>query len=646
MKISIKFKVLILLLLLVIKGCKKSEVPQSEPSRINSVDSIIHYYKLGMEKTKAIEERLKFIDKSYHYAVNANNDSLLLKTVSYKTKLHSTVKQLDSAIIYTKKMLVASEKLMDSATIGKAYNKLGLYFNKMNVSDSSYYFYNESKTIFLLINDSIQVGRKLLNMAIILSDIGDYTQSDVTAIEALSYLEKSDLTVHKASIYNCLAISAKKQEDYDEALYWYEMAINTTENAKNKIIYLNNISNVFTLKGNYQKSISILSYIINDSLIKEDLIEKARILNNLTYAKWLLTGDESLDKQFKEALKIRIKKNNLIGQISSYDNLSEFYKNIDEEKSKQYASKMYDISTDLNITDARLESLTNLMGLYHNDLKKFQKYSGLYIQLKDSISKVRRVAKNQFAKIRYDSEKNRAENSDLKIKSVQRQLELEKMKRQKIMSISFGFLFVVAIVLIYFQIKAKHKQDNLKQVYKTEARISKKVHDEVANDMYHVMTKLQNDSNDIDAILDDLENIYIKTRDISKENSSIDLNLDFGNVLNDLLLDYKNENVQIITRNLSKINWKNVSDRRKIGIYRVLQELMTNMKKHSGASMVILSFSKLKKNIDIEYKDDGIGCKIKKNTGLQNAESRINTLNGSIKFESEINQGFRSKIIV
>lgn len=641
-----KYKIIIVLLLYVFVGCQKSNIPENIPIKIYSSDSILYNYRLSTDKSKVIEKRIEFIDKVYNSSISINNDSLLLKSLNYKSQLHSIANQLDSAIFYARKMLHVSEKLVDSFYMGKAFFKLGIYFSKKKLRDSSYYYYNESKKIFLLQNDSLQVANRLRNMAIILSDIGDYTQSDVTAIEALSYLEKSGLTVHKASIYNCLAISAKKQEDYDEALYWYEMAINTTENARNKIIYLNNISNVFTLKGNYQKSISILSYIINDSLIKEDLIEKARILNNLTYAKWLLTGDESLDKQFKEALKIRIEQNNLIDQISSYDNLSEFYKNIDKEKSKQYANKMYQISTVLNITDARLEALTNLMGLYHNDLKKFQQYSGLYIQLKDSISKVRRVAKNQFAKIRYDSEKNRAENADLKIKSVQRKLELEKMKRQKIMSISFGFLFVMVVIFIYFQIKAKHKKDNLKQVYKTEERISKKVHDEVANDMYHVMTKLQNDGNDNDAVLDDLEKIYIKTRDISKENSSIDLNLDFGNVLNDLLLDYKNENVQIITRNLSKINWKNVSDRRKIGIYRVLQELMTNMKKHSAASLVVFSFSKKKKKIAIEYKDDGIGCKIKKNTGLQNAESRINTLNGSIKFESEINQGFRAKIIV
>jgi len=627
-------------------GCQKSNIAKNDSLKIGYIDSILFNYMLSTVKSKAIEKRIEFIDKAYHISLSASNDSLILKSLTYKSQLHSIGNQLDSAIIYSRKMLDISQILTDSTSIGKAYYKLGFYYNKKMIRDSSFHYYNESKKIYLLINDSVNVGKDLINMAIILSDIGDYTQSDATAIEALSYLEKSESSMYKASIYNCLAISARKQEDYEEALYWYEMAISTTKNRKNKLTYLNNIANIFIDKGKFKMAIAIFDSLIQDSLISKEILSKARVLDNSTYAKWLLTGNTQLIDGFEEALNIRIEQNDIYDQIASNSHLSEFYEEIDLMKSRRSAERMLELATELNTVDDRLEALAKLMNLYKDDLLAYKHYSKKYINLKDSITETRRVAKNQFAKIRYDSEKNRAENADLKIKSVQRQLELEKMKRQKIMSISFGLLFLMAFIFIYFQIKAKHKKDNLKQVYKTEARISKKVHDEVANDMYHVMTKLQNDGSDNHAVLDDLEKIYIKTRDISKENSSIDLNIDFGSVLNDLLLDYKNENVQIITRNLSKINWKNVSDRRKIGIYRVLQELMTNMKKHSGASLVVLSFSKMKKNIAIEYKDDGIGCKIKKNTGLQNAESRINTLNGSIKFESEINQGFRAKIIV
>ncbi|WP_157448681.1 hypothetical protein [Bizionia sp. APA-3] len=48
----------------------------------------------------------------------------------------------------------------------------------------------------------------------------------------------------------------------------------------------------------------------------------------------------------------------------------------------------------------------------------------------------------------------------------------------------------------------------------------------------------------------------------------------------------------------------------------------------------------------IQYSDNGVGCSIEKQNGLQNAENRIDTLNGSITFKSQINQGFSAFIKV
>jgi len=139
------------------------------------------------------------------------------------------------------------------------------------------------------------------------------------------------------------------------------------------------------------------------------------------------------------------------------------------------------------------------------------------------------------------------------------------------------------------------------------------VHDEVANDVYQVMTKLQDNSE----ILDDLENIYSKTRDISKDNSLIELNSSFEETINELLYTYKNESVGVITKGIKIVNWNALSNIKKVTIYRVLQELMTNMKKHSQASIVAISFSKNKNKIHINYKDNGIGCDLKKQVGLK-----------------------------
>tara|TARA_R110000803_G_C11797543_1_gene298915 strand:- start:143 stop:625 length:483 start_codon:yes stop_codon:yes gene_type:complete len=160
------------------------------------------------------------------------------------------------------------------------------------------------------------------------------------------------------------------------------------------------------------------------------------------------------------------------------------------------------------------------------------------------------------------------------------------------------------------------------------------------------MTSLENNPSVDNEVLNEMERIYSKTRDISRENSAIDLNQDYGLQLNDLLLGYKNQNVTIVTRNLSKIEWKDVSEVKKTAIYRVLQELMTNMRKHSMATSVALVFTQVGSKIEIKYRDNGIGCDLFKKNGLQNTETRIASINGTISFESKKNDGFKATIIV
>jgi signal transduction histidine kinase len=160
------------------------------------------------------------------------------------------------------------------------------------------------------------------------------------------------------------------------------------------------------------------------------------------------------------------------------------------------------------------------------------------------------------------------------------------------------------------------------------------------------MAKIQSAPEPNDLVLDDLEKIYNRTRDISKETSAVELDNDFNMVINDLLLSYKTEDVNVITKNNSKIDWEVLSDIKKITVYRVLQELMTNMRKHSKASIVVLSFHQIHKKITISYTDNGVGSSAVKNNGLQNAENRIKAIKGSFTFDSKVNKGFKAQIRV
>lgn len=113
-----------------------------------------------------------------------------------------------------------------------------------------------------------------------------------------------------------------------------------------------------------------------------------------------------------------------------------------------------------------------------------------------------------------------------------------------------------------------------------------------------------------------------------------------------------NDNIEIIS-NIEVVDSK-VDYMVKMGMYRVVQEIINNVKKHSKASKVTISIKDNEKNIELLIKDNGIGFDIKKEIekvkkeensyGLIGIYDRIKQLQGTIKIESIIQGGTTYKI--
>ncbi len=196
------------------------------------------------------------------------------------------------------------------------------------------------------------------------------------------------------------------------------------------------------------------------------------------------------------------------------------------------------------------------------------------------------------------------------------------------------------------QEKVLLQQEKVLEVKKTELKYSKKVHDKVANGIYHVMSDIENKSEfNRDEILDKLEVVYEISRDISYDKIDENQQENFAEKLAQLISSYDSEQVKIFLIGNEKELWKKVKDYAKTEVFLVMQELLTNMKKHSEASRVILNFKEENQQIIINYSDDGIGISdLKPKNGLQNTVSRISNLNGDVIFETENVNGLKIKI--
>jgi signal transduction histidine kinase len=509
--------------------------------------------------------------------------------------------------------------------------------------NSAFFNFNKSKLDFEILKDSANIVYNLIQMASIQQINGDYYGSKETLTEALPYVKKKD--IYTVSINNFFGIADKELALYDDAIYYYNEAIKDAENNVSKFSPLNNIAVIYIEQKKYEKAIQILESILNENQISKT--SKARVLDNLGFAYFKIGNTDKGFTLMQEGLKIRNEVQDLYGIIGSYLHLAQYYSKTNIQKSNEYAVKAYEIATKLRSIDERLKALSFVIS---NDSEAQNAYAQKFIFLNDSIIKVRNNFKNKFARIKYDSKKEKEENQKLRLEKAENLIALKDAENERNIFIACFVVFLFLLVYLKKQYDNRNRIEKMKTAYDIETRIAKDIHDGLANDVFHAITYTQTqpltDESNKENLLQKLDDIYSRVRGISRENNDIDTGSNFPNNLKEMLSTYNSNQTNVIINGVEKINWDSVEDLKKIAIQRVLHELMVNMKKHSEAPVVSIKFYTSSNSLLIDYSDNGKGCeksKIIKN-GLQNMENRILSNKGTITFETEPNKGFKVKI--
>ncbi|WP_191861059.1 tetratricopeptide repeat-containing sensor histidine kinase [Hanstruepera ponticola] len=511
------------------------------------------------------------------------------------------------------------------------YNKVLKPETKSNLIDAFTYYKNQ-KEHQLKNRDTTNAIYSLRQIAIIQNELGMLHDSEKSSIEALRLLENHEVNAitneSKVGIYNRLGKTYRSLMEYDKANAYYDKALQLTSDQKNKTILKNNIGYAYLRKGDLNNAEVVLLSVYDKSKAINDSVNLARSADNLGIVYSKLQDNRAWD-YLSEALNIRLKLDSPSDIMSSYYDIAEHFKRHDNfEEANFYAQKALDLAQVSNNPKELMAVLGLLVSLKPDkDVRKYK-------ELQDSMQQTELIYQGKYTSKKYDLEKQQQ-------LAAQRLLEIEKQKSYKIIYGLLALLIGLMAFFIFIFLKSKYQKEKEIEIANTELRISKKVHDEVANDVYHIMNKMQHKVAESDTVLDDLETVYNKTRDISREYNDIKVEANFKEVLLDLLSSYNSQTTNVIVSGLSKINWDNLSVKKKKAIYRVLQELMINMKKHSHATLVAIAFKIENKQIIINYKDNGVGTTLKKQNGLLNTENRIFSLNGSITFKTEINKGFK-----
>jgi len=530
---------------------------------------------------------------------------------------------------------IKNAKKEDNLYYDRAYDYLG-----KGVGDSAFRSFIKAKDLFLQRKDSMHAGICMVNMAIISNDNGDYFGSQEISLNAIGYFnqKKKDQFIYIRSNYNNLGIATQKLGDYKNALDFYKSAIKFAMDSLGKNVCLNNLATTYQDLRDYKSSINIYNRILSGA--SDNKKEYARALTNISYNKWLINPNYNALPDFLKALEIRIAEKDLIGQNASYLHLAEYHKNKFSDSSLIYAKKSYNVAKEVNSADDQLQALKTMIKL--SPLTETKIYFDRYQNLSDSLQKARGAAKNQFALIRYQTEKHKADLLSARAENIQKKSDI--LRKNFILAI-----LVLVLLLGYFWYRKRKKIDQQEkelEVKKTELKYVKKIHDKVANRVYHVMSEVDNNPNmNRGTLVDKLEVLYNISRDISYDFKESATQYDYAELLSEMLQSYSSAKTEILIVGNDDELWDDITEEAKTEFYTVMQELMTNMKRHSNATSVVIKLQRIDACISMLYSDNGVGLKNSiKSNGLTNTENRIKSIRGTVTFDSIPERGLEINI--
>jgi len=495
--------------------------------------------------------------------------------------------------------------------------------------DSAFYYFNRAATNT---NDKQQIASAYQSMAFIQTNAGDNygAQESLTlSLKALDEHKAGDRD-YLARDYNGLGMSYSSLDEYEQALIYYRLAFHFANDSTLKANVLNNEGNAYKDLKNYPAALTSFAAAIR--LTNDHSVTYARVLTNQAIARWLADQHYNAAPDLLRSLAIRLEKKDVAGENSSYAHLAQYYMTSQPDSAIRYAQKMLSVVGKLRNGDDQLDALGKLILLTPTGEAK--SYFKRYQQVEDSIETKRNAAKNQFAVIRYNVAKEKAENLLLQRKSTERRYQL-------LVVLSLAALVVAVTIWWYRRRRQRLQQEAEKEIRESRLQLSQKVHDQVANGIYSIMSEVEH-SQELDktTLIDKLDSVYEVSRNIAHDEPGADD--DFTKRINSLLNAFKRPAIRLAVSGNEPELWQLVSKDVKQQLELVLQELMVNMSKHSQATLAHISFVMEQDYLKIECRDNGVGMTNpdKSGKGLKNTVSRIKRLNGSVTFETQAATGF------
>ncbi|MES2587660.1 MAG: sensor histidine kinase [Bacteroidota bacterium] len=493
---------------------------------------------------------------------------------------------------------------------------------------------------------------------------GDFPQAQKSFFKALRYAEKTKNQYSIASGCNNIASVYNEIQQQKKGIPYILKAIKIQKELEEYYA----LSNAYNTLGvsyyqmldfpnaikNYEKSVYYM-------LKSPDSLYVGTAYQNLGLVNYENKNPQDGIKNLKKSLYYHKKIADSASLFSSLVSLVDIYSNLDQLDSAQlYLSKSDAIYP-------KLKSILALNDYYYSkyifhkkkkDYKLALENHVLYLNYNDSL--INESSKEEIYSIQ---DKYKAEKADFKLQAQKKILAREK-KIKRILYVLFGLILIVLILFILW-LRGKQKQrikfilleqkkvgfeKMLEGEEKERTRIAKELHDGVVQDLTVLKMNLnefkEDESDELNQrlthFISNLDKTAQEVRNISYQMMPVTLKeLGLISAIEDLF--HRSLTVQKISYDFEHFGFENrLSEKIEVSLYRICQELVNNVVKHSKANAITVVLKKTDDFVTLIFEDNGTGFNentIKKGIGLSSLNSRIDLIHGEINFDSTSNSG-------
>ena len=521
-------------------------------------------------------------------------------------------------------------------------------------------------------NDSLNLAKTLFNTGTSYRNLGEYES-------AVQYYEEGKQIFEKLGNEGIGAIG----DDILQLLYYqmhqYTKGIHYGESSVAKMRKLNNPDMLGTSLTNLGLNyLSAKNFDKASSLFNEALeISKKIGDKNMEQSQYMNMGDVLLQKGDFENMKLYMDKALVLSkelelhesELIATKGLSFYYQYKKNYKlAEKYAAEALSLSYRFNLRIQRQKvfALFSALSYSMQDIKQGDYYATQNTLLGDSI--LNENIQNNTLKLekKYESEKK------------DKQILMQRVKLQKrfFLTISLiGSTVTLLIILLFFNRTNKHKQkiqqqriielETQQQLTATEAvlrgeeqertRIAKDLHDGLGgmlSGIKHSFTTMKGNlvmtpenHQAFERSLDMLDSSISEMRRVA-HNMMPEALVRFGlnTALNDFCNDINQSGALKITYQSIGLEDVAIDQTIAITLYRIVQELINNTMKHSGATSAIVQLTKSNGQLSVTVEDNGKGfdtaiLKNNKGIGWVNIQNRVEFLKGKLDITSKEREG-------